>query len=157
MRTLGKKLADREYYLAHREEIKARVRQYHQDNREEVLHKMALRKVDHKALYVHRRAKFPEYAKVSKANQDAKSWQAPGKITAAQVRQLLEDQAGKCHYCQCDMGNKFSLDHVVPFCKGGNNYITNIVVACRRCNFRKHSTDYETFKGGTDAEITPMV
>lgn len=43
-----------------------------------------------------------------------------------------------CVYCgkQLDM-KTLTCDHVKPLCRGGTNFIANLVPACRSCNARK--------------------
>ncbi|MES2023533.1 MAG: HNH endonuclease [Patescibacteria group bacterium] len=52
----------------------------------------------------------------------------------------------KCHYC----GDLFKMenitrDHVIPTSKGGANVLSNLVLACRFCNFAKSYMDYDEF------------
>lgn len=140
-----KKAADKKYYEQNKERIKQKAKQRYYANRDRELERLRQRKPDQKALHAKRKAKYPEYSKVSKANQDARSWKAPGKITSSQVRELFKSQKGKCFYCKVDLTPKYSLDHMVPFCKGGSNYIDNIAICCRRCNFQKHTMNWDEF------------
>ena len=49
--------------------------------------------------------------------------------------------AGRCHYCQREVGAKaLTLDHVVPLVRGGRSIRPNMVPACKDCNNRKQST-----------------
>lgn len=54
----------------------------------------------------------------------------------------------RCRYCQCtthcpvcepdaDFRLVATRDHYIPRSKGGSNRITNLVLACRRCNHKK--------------------
>ena len=40
-----------------------------------------------------------------------------------------------CCYCNSDIEETtLSLDHVIPYSKGGNNLASNLVTACSKCN-----------------------
>lgn len=65
-------------------------------------------------------------------------------------KELLAAQKYKCYWCHCslhiwwkkDPSNPLKrirvsvaeLDHIIPRCAGGNNEISNLVMACQRCN-----------------------
>jgi hypothetical protein len=59
-----------------------------------------------------------------------------------------------CVYCfkKCRVYNKITnpnfitLDHKTPTSKGGTDEISNLVVACRRCNIIKNNKTYPEFK-----------
>jgi len=62
---------------------------------------------------------------------------------------LFVKQKGRCHYCQCrvyldgrqahsNYGAHIShLEHKLPIVKGGSDFFTNVVLACRKCNYEK--------------------
>jgi 5-methylcytosine-specific restriction endonuclease McrA len=54
---------------------------------------------------------------------------------------LYQKYDGKCSYC--DRGVSFrkgTQDHVVPVSRGGSGGVSNIVLACERCNKVKSDT-----------------
>lgn len=56
------------------------------------------------------------------------------------LRQIFNLYSGVCQYCRKEI--KFSLatkDHVAPRSKGGVDYDSNIVLACKKCNNKKAS------------------
>lgn len=54
------------------------------------------------------------------------------------ARRVVIDRDGtKCHYCGCDCSDDVTVDHVVPYCSGGTDDLSNLVVACRKCNSTK--------------------
>lgn len=56
------------------------------------------------------------------------------------LKQIFNLYGGVCQYCHKDI--KFSLatkDHVSPRSKGGADYDSNIVLACKKCNNKKAS------------------
>ena len=47
---------------------------------------------------------------------------------------------GKCSYCMVPLSlESATMDHVVPLSRGGKTTMSNILVACKRCNTHKHS------------------
>lgn len=62
-----------------------------------------------------------------------------GSLGPAIVQQLFSF-AKNCYYCHAEMtGRTKSLDHKTPLSRGGEHSITNVVVACKSCNTRKHN------------------
>jgi hypothetical protein len=51
-------------------------------------------------------------------------------------RQSIKDKWNhKCAYCGDD--KNLTLDHITPRTKGGTNRLTNILCACKNCNYSK--------------------
>ncbi|WP_160848090.1 HNH endonuclease [Pontibacillus yanchengensis] len=58
-----------------------------------------------------------------------------------------------CVYCGGELENDWSVEHVIPYSKGGTNEIHNVVIAHNACNFRKHNhapADYCEAPGSLD-------
>lgn len=53
-------------------------------------------------------------------------------------RSVWERDGGRCRYCDRDAGEKFHIDHVIPYSLGGFTEANNLVVACRECNIKKN-------------------
>lgn len=49
-------------------------------------------------------------------------------------KNVMARDRGQCQYCH---KNGDTIDHVHPTSRGGRNTWTNVVVACRRCNYVK--------------------
>lgn len=49
---------------------------------------------------------------------------------------VLERDGFRCVYCG-DKGGPFEADHVFPRSRGGDDSLSNLVCACRRCNQQK--------------------
>ena len=48
---------------------------------------------------------------------------------------------GKCYYCSKKFKpEELSMEHLVPLSRGGMSLKNNIVLACKKCNFRKKHT-----------------
>ena len=60
----------------------------------------------------------------------------PAIPTAIRTEVMTRD-GGICRYCG-ETGEPFEIDHVVPWSRGGEHSINNLVVACRPCNRAKH-------------------
>ena len=68
------------------------------------------------------------------------------KIKPKHLRQRFDDFDGCCAYC----GKKLQwgardchIEHIVPLSKGGGHVLSNIVYACKACNFNKYNHDAE--------------
>ena len=61
------------------------------------------------------------------------------------VNRLAKNQDGKCYWCKRP-GLKLTFDHIVPASKGGVYSISNGVAACKPCNCRRGSMDFDKFK-----------
>lgn len=57
------------------------------------------------------------------------------------ARQIAERDGHACVYCGAtatSSGTHLHLDHLTPRSKGGQDVATNLVLACRSCNSRRH-------------------
>lgn len=86
-----------------------------------------------------RRIKFPEEAKAGSANHKARKLGSHLAITGDDVKNLFDSHGWCCYYCdvQSTDPSVMTLDHVVPFARGGQNTIQNCVPACAACNLSK--------------------
>jgi len=50
-----------------------------------------------------------------------------------------------CEYCKNFIVGVYHLDHIVPLCRGGNNELQNLAIACKLCNLRKGKKLIEQF------------
>jgi 5-methylcytosine-specific restriction endonuclease McrA len=105
----------REYYYEHREDRKAKVREYERANPEKV-----------------------KWWGRLKANQRRSRLSAAGgKYTVEDVQKLYVLQKGKCANCRRKLKEKYHIDHRVPASRGGSNDPHNIELLCPTCNLRK--------------------
>ncbi|MHB1297281.1 MAG: HNH endonuclease [Gemmatimonadaceae bacterium] len=66
-----------------------------------------------------------------------------GSVTGALLRQMFED-AVVCRYCERETPPwERSLDHVVPFSRGGQHSVSNVQVICHSCNTSKRHRTHE--------------
>lgn len=70
----------------------------------------------------------------------ARMWANPDSIGVSvwEWRRILNRSQGCCFYCGVK-ADVIHMDHVVPLAKGGRHAPANVVVACGRCNVRKHA------------------
>jgi 5-methylcytosine-specific restriction endonuclease McrA len=85
----------------------------------------------------------PERAKVSRRNAKVKrrNLGTEGFHTADDIAEILKMQRGKCAYCRIKMGDKYTVDHIIPVAKGGTNDRRNIQLTCMPCNREKWARD----------------
>ena len=52
----------------------------------------------------------------------------------------------ECHYCGCRIEpGTATLDHIKPQSKGGNHSVSNLLLACKRCNVKRGSVPYQKY------------
>lgn len=73
-----------------------------------------------------------------------------GKISAEERKDLLRAQQGLCFYCGESLidqngSNRYHCDHFVALINGGRNDLSNVVMACARCNHLKNRDDGRDF------------
>jgi 5-methylcytosine-specific restriction endonuclease McrA len=73
-----------------------------------------------------------------------------GELMGYEVREyLLEKFNRKCAYCGKDgvkeKGVKLQIEHVTPRSRGGADSVSNLVIACQKCNQKKGSQSIEEF------------
>ena len=66
-------------------------------------------------------------------------------VTAADIAHLMEQQRGRCPYCQCSIRDGYHVDHYVPLAKGGTHEPANVQLTCPTCNSRKGAKLPEAF------------
>lgn len=155
----AKKEADRRYYIANREKIKARVRARWRDSdeakeldkacrdrkREKIraYDRMRARRDRAKKKIIIERwiAKNPERHKllnvVKAQRRRARIKETGGSFSADDVSAALIAQKSRCWWCSSKLKGKYHVDHRFPISKGGTNDASNIVVSCAACNQAK--------------------
>jgi 5-methylcytosine-specific restriction endonuclease McrA len=60
-----------------------------------------------------------------------------GKLQGYEVREYLLAKWGrKCVYCQ-KSGLPLEIEHIIPKSRGGSNRVSNLTIACSKCNLKK--------------------
>ncbi len=68
-----------------------------------------------------------------------------GTLEGYEVREYLLEKFGrKCVYCG-DRNVAFQIDHIYPRSRGGSNRVSNLALACGRCNQKKGDKTAEEF------------
>lgn len=111
-------------------EVKERQRAYYRENKERI-------KAQAKAW----EAANPERKRAAANRRRA----ATGSHTAAELRQMYEDQQGLCAYCATPLFGRYHVDHMRPLSRDGTNDWTNLAIACPECNQRKGVRTAEEF------------
>jgi hypothetical protein len=78
------------------------------------------------------------FLKIRLRDTDYKKW-------LSLISEVFERDNYTCQYCG-DYGGKLEADHKIPFSKGGDDSLENLITACRRCNRRKSNKSVDEFK-----------
>lgn len=149
-------IRQRLYYRQNRERYRAQHRLYYEKNKDriykyilgwrnenpekvkEYARRTQKRCRERKRAYLQRwRQSNPERARAQTRKRRAIARQAAGNHDAHDVIVQYGRQRGRCYYCNCKVGKKYDVDHVVPLSRGGSNGPENIVIACPSCNRSK--------------------
>lgn len=132
----------RYYYLAHREQMIARAKEWRERNPDQS--RQYFRKY-HPAW----RAANKEATRAIVRRRRAIRLKAQGSHTAEDIERQYKAQRGKCYYCAIMVGDKYHADHVIPLSRGGSDGPENIVIACPACNQSKNNKlPHEWAQGG---------
>jgi hypothetical protein len=130
--------ADR-YAQDHREQQRIKTACYRKRHAERIRQYCESHKEQRRA-YSRQHAKtHREYYRTRDRNRSALEKMAPGRHTVADIRKQYADQGGRCYHCQCEVGDRYHIDHVIPLARGGSNDPSNLVITCPSCNMRKHT------------------
>jgi hypothetical protein len=71
-----------------------------------------------------------------------------GTLAGYEVREyLLEKWGRKCTYCSLE-GVPLQVEHIQPRAKGGSDRVSNLCLACEKCNQKKGTKDFKDFLKG---------
>jgi hypothetical protein len=74
-------------------------------------------------------------------------------LPRALLLKVWERDGKKCRYCRKEKA-PFHIDHIKPKSKGGKDTLSNLVVACEKCNTSKQDKDLNEFEGELQPEPT---
>jgi hypothetical protein len=62
----------------------------------------------------------------------------------------LARDGNKCHYCKIEFNfrireQRVTVDHKIPLCEGGEDFVENLVLCCNWCNIVKSNAKYGAF------------
>lgn len=130
----GKLSSPHQRHLERQREIKNQHQKYH-----------GLRNTDY-FLEHSREYKQSEQGKIQSYNNRMKRKGMIGAFTLYEWNIRIFDNNSCCYYCGKKLdANNLTRDHLIPFSKGGTNFIENVVPACVDCNRLKHNRDYADF------------
>jgi len=151
-----------QYRIEHKDERRLYQDQYDQDHwftRAEYMHDRYLKRTKEVAKYSHEhylrdkvriRARvdkyFKEHPEVRKLNHLRRrtlELGAIGQFTLEEFEAKCEAYGNACAYCGCEL--PLEIEHMTPLTKNGDNYISNILPACKSCNCSKHTKTFEEF------------
>ena len=70
-------------------------------------------------------------------------------------KQSIKDHWGECAYCGSQ--ENLTLDHITPRTKGGSDRLTNILCACKKCNYSKgHQKWYDWYLNQSFFDVKRM-
>ena len=142
-----RRLAEMATYRAeHREELRAKAAilrqqpEYRAYMRRICAERYLRKKAEIREKQKQRYREHPEAWQAGHHNRKARLRGAKGNVTLKERQALLQQQAGRCFWCDCsitDTGGDAALDHVMPIALGGEHHISNVVLACHPCNSSK--------------------
>jgi len=74
---------------------------------------------------------------VMAVNARARALGDDGVLTVSDVLHKLQETNYCCYWCNSPLGERFDIEHIKAFARGGKNAADNIVVSCRSCNSSK--------------------
>jgi 5-methylcytosine-specific restriction endonuclease McrA len=136
----------REWNKKDPETIKARLRKYAAEHRDEAKQRWAewrkanpRRQLDYNNSYD--RA-HPDVARARVHKRLARKKGAEGHYTQADWDEIVARQDGKCLLCG-EQPERLTVDHIVALAKGGSNWPDNLQGLCHSCNSRKGARDMD--------------
>lgn len=87
-------------------------------------------------------------------NKKAERLGRRGRITHETLFLVFHNSGGQCAYCGIGIeADSCSFDHVVPFDRGGDNAIDNIVACCVTCQREKFTKTPEEFQEYRELQV----
>lgn len=133
---------DRKYHREHREHRVAMARKYYAENKERLLDSVHRYYQDHREETIAQkrawRAANRARSRKKSRDRDARKAAARGKHTFEQWMCRVVYYGWMCVYCGKSLTDQtLSQDHAIPLCRGGTNFASNLLPACKRCNTSK--------------------
>lgn len=123
---------NKQYAEANAEKVAAYQKQYREEHQEE---RKAYQQEYWPEHYAANRRKYIEKGKKRQA-----LLQGHGKgFRKSDIRQMYEQQKGRCYWCEEELNGSYEIDHIIPLSKGGPHHLGNVCCACFSCNRSKHA------------------
>jgi 5-methylcytosine-specific restriction endonuclease McrA len=116
----------RAYYESHKSHYRAQSREWQRKNKEKV-----------KLSNYRWRERNPEAFRAITQRRRAKKSKAEGSYTARDLIALFKSQKGLCNGCLKSLPKSYHVDHIMPLCRGGSNWPSNLQLLCQSCNSSK--------------------
>lgn len=75
-------------------------------------------------------------------NEKQKKYNIDIETDKHEITQVFDMFTGHCTYCNVkeseDTGT-LQLEHIIPMARGGRHHVSNLVIACKRCNAKKRN------------------
>jgi len=69
-----------------------------------------------------------------------------GELFGYEVREYLLEKFGrKCAYCGAENIPNLEVEHIIPQTRGGSSRVSNLTIACKKCNLKKGNQTAEEF------------
>jgi hypothetical protein len=65
------------------------------------------------------------------------------RVTASQKQIVAQRAEYCCEYCLSQLRyspDAFSIEHIIPFSRGGSSHLDNLALSCQGCNNRKYTS-----------------
>lgn len=126
---------DRTYYLQNRDRLLEDYAKKYRANPDVVKARVAQYNKEH-----------PEWCRERSRMRRVREKGAEGSHTLEQFWYVCDCYLWRCVYCGCELTKKtVTEDHATPLVRGGSDWISNILPACRPCNSRKQDKTYEEY------------
>lgn len=123
---LLKRARDQRYRQGHKDEIRARNREFQRTH--------------------------PELVSEYKRRRRARKIGARGDCTAAQLKARFDFYGNRCAYCRVNPAE--AADHVIPLARGGTNFPANFRPSCTSCNTSKQDKNVVEWSGSKQFSLS---
>jgi 5-methylcytosine-specific restriction endonuclease McrA len=87
----------------------------------------------------------PDLRKATTDRRQERNQNAEGSYSKSDIDLLFKNLKGRCFYCGEIFDNNYTVDHMISLAKGGTNWPSNLTLACKVCNFDKHTKSASEF------------
>lgn len=87
--------------------------------------------------------KYAHRERTDRHKRRARLRDAIGNFTKEQLKARFEYHGDRCIYCKST--NRVTVEHMIPLCRGGTNWASNIAPSCYHCNTSKGKRTHKEF------------